>query len=183
MKKHILTLFLLIFSFPLLAQPVLLFDTSVLKEERESQHVILYSRSNEMSNIRKSLVLLAERLKNEKATLAQELEVAGRGVCNDQARAIYYPKKADIEGRERACIERYHAEKVALNTQDKNVYKKIKVIIDKIAKRLGTSEVISHDSDSTTTMSPYLTYAGRPTVDITEEVLETLNKEYLTRAH
>ena len=43
---------------------------------------------------------------------------------------------------------------MALTTQEKNVYKKIKVIIDAIAKRLGTSEVISYDSDSTTTMSP-----------------------------
>lgn len=157
-------------------QPMLLFDTSVLKEEREGQKVISYSKSTEMSDIRKARALLSDGYKAKQEALKHAQDTA-HFTGGHYDKATHNQRLAQIEGEKQAYTEKYHAEKAALNAQEKNVYKKIKVIIDAIAKRLGTSEVVSYDSDSAA-MSPYLTYAGHSTIDITEEVLETLNKEY-----
>ncbi len=209
MKRNILTIIVLILSLPTTTQlvadplmkqttsnqvalrtepPVLLFDSSVLKEEREGQRVFSYSQSTELSEIRKSRICLAEKYKAEQKLLEQELSLANqekgqgkKGLTYDQNCAIYLLKKSAIEVKVQESLENYHAAKKAYNTQEKNVYKKIKIIIDKIAKRLATSEVVTYDSDTIPT-SPYLTYAGHPTIDITAEILETLNKEYANRS-
>lgn len=197
MKKHILMALTFMLSCTLAAQPefnhnqainiivnqsdlrterpILLFDTSVLNVARVEQKVMSYSKSNEMSDIRKAFISLREVYNAQGEILRCHLNTAESNRYNTRypdAQATYNQRVAEID----ALTEKYHAQKTALNTQEKNVYKKIKIIIDKIAKRWEIIEFISYDSN--VTMSPYLTYIGRPIYDITDEVIETLNKEY-----
>ena len=158
-------------------RPVLLFDTSVLKEEKEGQKVISYSKSNEISDIRKALVSLSEKYKSEYEILKCCLDNAERSRHNPRdsyAEATYNQRKAEMN----TLSEKYHAQKTVLAAQEKNVYKKIKVVIEDIAKRWRwpAIELVSYDSN--VTMLPYLIYVGRRTYDITGEILEALNKEY-----
>lgn len=144
------------------AKPILFFNVDRLSAFTDFETGILQSsKSDEMNDIEKP-----------RYQAYQEFQLKIQEIC-DRA------KGADSYGQRKQLTDEYNAESYAkYNQPQEEVRKKIAIIAASISTRLGACVVLNYNTNSLIETSSLMIDCIDPAYDITQEVYDTLNKEY-----
>jgi Skp family chaperone for outer membrane proteins len=161
---------------PLAAKPVVFIDVHAMLEIEGKQYLVKPRNSlHEWENLYNEEQEITKSNTAEYEPLTQ-LRLQYRDLCLERLiDGDTYQKKMDELNAISANITEKYSEKITLIYQQKaNVMAKISAVSESIAKRLGACTIIPISAGQ-------INFWVDPAYDITDEVTETLNKEYDSR--
>ena len=152
------------------AKPILFFNIEALpsKIDLNTGEFLCTSRSLELNDIEN------RRYKNH-----QEYLEKYKAIQDKVSPEIWAAESAKYSIQVKPLNDEYRANLIKSDLQKIDVLKKITVIATATAKKMEACGVLSYDSKQFLGSSPHMAFAcADPDCDITQEIFDTLNKEY-----
>lgn len=167
-----------IVALKLQAKPIVFFNTEELHAERDYQtgYLIRSSKSDEMNDIEKARYQHSLSEQASRKALEDKMNAGRLQLNNKQITQEAWDKEYKRLCDESTKMSHESCEKTnALSRQEQAVPKKIAEICGKVSKRLGACAFFYYNPNAE---AWYFAMCVDPEYDITQEVLDTLNKEY-----
>lgn len=162
------------------AKPIVFFDIKDLNSQRDYQtgYLIQSSKSDEMNDIEAEMYKAQKDYSFKSESLGAEQQAIYNKYCANQiTQTVYQQEILKINDKSQKISDEINASSSKYETSRIEVKKKIANICATIAKRLGACAFFYYQPGAL--VGGDLLYACvDPAYDITQEVFDTLNKEY-----